>query len=208
VGDISMPDAAGDVPLAKAAGLGHTDIARLLLAAGASPAHRTGHRPNAVAVAAMAGHQETLAALLEAPDGVAAAGARDVFGRTTTHMAAASGISSALELLLAAGADGQAVTAGRESILIAAAKGGSVECVSLALDACGGRGVDDADLYGRTALWWAARRGHKEVVSALLSAGANASDGAFDSGSALDAAEAGGHKSVIAILSDGPAVTA
>jgi ankyrin repeat protein len=36
-----------------------------------------------------------------------------------------------------------------------------------------GRGLDEKDVIGATALWWACHRGYAEVVMALLLAGAD-----------------------------------
>ena len=53
---------------------------------------------------------------------------------------------------------------------------------------------------GRTLLWWASSKGHKEVVEALLQAGADASFCNSEGHSPLRAAVEEGHVEVVAVL--------
>ena len=53
---------------------------------------------------------------------------------------------------------------------------------------------------GRTLLWWASSKGHKEVVEALLQAGADASFCNSEGRSPLRAAVEEGHVEVVAVL--------
>ncbi len=91
------------------------------------------------------------------------------------HEAARVGAADAVETLLRAGADRDALDARGHSPLILACSGLGSQAnrrAALALIAAGAQ-VDQADLSGRTPLMLAVLTGAKEVVDALLSAGAS-----------------------------------
>jgi len=119
--------------------------------------------------------------------------------RTTALMiAAASGHTEVMTLLLDAGANFRLQDRHGDTALMAAVRIGSLGAVNLLLK----RGADpnQRDSMGRTALIWAARTGRLDVVRALLAAGAdiNPSDGAGQN--ALSAATVMGHTAVAASL--------
>ncbi|KAK2732324.1 hypothetical protein FQN55_004266 [Onygenales sp. PD_40] len=58
------------------------------------------------------------------------------------------------------------------------------------------------DSYGRTPLFWAATRGHRDVVELLLDHGANINSKDRDKLTALHIAVTGGHKDVVSLLLD------
>ncbi|HHH36295.1 MAG TPA: hypothetical protein ENK48_05635 [Gammaproteobacteria bacterium] len=191
--DPLQPNRLVEAPGLFAARLGEADVMRGLLKNGLDPdqaqsgqlldyfrAHiveREKLRPLLVE-AALHGHRDTVAALLEAganPD------LRDPAGRTALFWAASQGFSQVVELLLEHKADpdirdGQGTTA-----LMSAAKSGFKRVVASllahgadvnALETTGS-GLEEAG-SGMTALAYAARGGHGEIVHMLLAHGADA----------------------------------
>jgi hypothetical protein len=59
------------------------------------------------------------------------------------------------------------------AILAAAATGAAATTAAAAAAAAGGWSTEERDAAGRSCLWWAAFRGHAEVVKALITAGAD-----------------------------------
>jgi len=193
---IDRPGPGGLTKLYDAAARGETAEAEAILAEGASLSRQSGASGTAIAGAIAGGHLDTLDVLLRAVGAREAAEQPDVMGRSALAAAVLAGRAEALVKLLAVGVSPD------PGALILAAKRGSESSVAAMLEASGGGPlVDRGDDYGRTALWWAARRGHGSVVGALLRAGADVSIETEQYGGPLDAALDGGHPDVAALLS-------
>ena len=129
-------------------------------------------------------------------------------GRTPLMAAAHAGAHAAVRVLLANGADPllRDGTYGTSSLMLAAAGGHLAIVADLLLRLEGTsttsttNAVDAVDAEGRSALLYAARRGHGPVVGALVEAGA-AVDARDECGlTALSAASSAGHADVVAAL--------
>ena len=99
------------------------------------------------------------------PDG------RDGYGRTPLHVAAYAGQHEAMGLLVAAGADPNALENDRYDIVTIAAVANDVPTLEAALS-LGARSTNVTSRYDGTALIAAAHLGHVEVVRILVTAGA------------------------------------
>ena len=97
--------------------------------------------------------------------------ARDAHGRTALHVAAHAARHDAMRLLVAAGADPNAIERDRYDIVTIAAVAGDVPTLELALK-LGGSAKNVTSRYDGTALIAAAHLGHAEVVRVLMAAGA------------------------------------
>ncbi|KRA47575.1 ankyrin repeat domain-containing protein [Pseudoxanthomonas sp. Root630] len=97
--------------------------------------------------------------------------ARDAFGETTLHKAAAGGDSTAAAALLSAGADPNAQNAFGVSPLHLAAEHGHPETVTVLI--AGGAKPNLANRWRQTPLHYAAIEGHGAAAVALLAGGAN-----------------------------------
>jgi ankyrin repeat protein len=98
----------------------------------------------------------------------------DSIGRTPISAAASRGHEEVVTLLLRAGAD--ISTRGHPDVwtaLAAACYYGHLGVTRLLLRHMRGEGLDDRDLNGTTALWWASCNGDAEICRALLLAGAD-----------------------------------
>ena len=170
--DPDAPQADGSTPLHWAVHRGHTDIAALLLEAGASAtaANRYGVQP--LSLACINGDPAMVELLLDAgadPDTALAE------GETALMTAARTGVVEVVDLLLARGADVNVAETWRgQTALMWAAAEGHVAVVSALLAA--GADVGAASERGFTALLFAAREGEIEVAAQLLDAGASLDD--------------------------------
>ena len=118
--------------------------------------------------AAAGGDGDALRAQLESgtnPD------VRDSYGRTPLHVATYAGQHDAMAMLVAAGADPNALENDRYDIVTIAAVANDTRTLEVAL-ALGGRATNTTSPYDGTALIAAAHLGHVEVVKILLRAGA------------------------------------
>jgi ankyrin repeat protein len=190
-------------PLMFAAGNGHVEMTRLLLARGAAVDHRDHNGDRALLWAAERGHVETVRMLLAA--GAAVQSDDDPYQRTPLMRAAGYARVEVVRVLLAAGADARRRDHTDDTALHQAATSGNPEIITMLLAAGGdpdigdrilrrrpihlaatygrieavrllaatGAALNARDHEGRTALWTAASRGHAAVVELLLVAGAD-----------------------------------
>lgn len=96
---------------------------------------------------------------------------RDAHGRTPLHVAAYAGQHEIMGLLVAAGADPNALEHDRYDVVTIAAVANDVPTLEVAL-ALGGKATNVTSRYDGTALIAAAHLGHVEVVRLLVAAGA------------------------------------
>jgi len=170
---------------------GHTEVVKLLLAAGANTEAKLGPGCTALLRASTNGHAEVVEALLEAG---AAIEAKDNAGFTALEHACYYGCLAAAETLLAAGANINCTNNAGDFPLYSASYMGHVKLVKALLKA--GANIEAKKEDGFNALLVASQEGHSAVVEVLMAAGANIAartkrhgQSAFDK--ALDALDAG-----------------
>ncbi|MBX3744119.1 MAG: ankyrin repeat domain-containing protein [Verrucomicrobiae bacterium] len=202
--DLRSRNDTGDTPLMIAALYADAAILELLLTAGADV--NVTNAAGATPLMRAATFQDKARRLVEAG---ADAGARSAMGNTALILAARQhGNAATVKLLLDRGADPNATNAFGASALLAAVAAEDLEVTRLLLD----HGADvnavpamseDGFLWGgaRTALGWAAFRGHEPLVRLLLERGARVDDLAI-AGSALTQAGWAGHAGVARFLLD------
>jgi uncharacterized protein len=165
----SAPEAASvelNVALFRAADAGCVDLARRLLAAGATLESRDRLGNMALARAARAGHLALTQALVEQG---AAIDARNLEGSTALLLAAENERQATVGFLLAKGADPNLPGRSGVTALAAAAFKGNDRIVEQLIRR--GADPDVADKTGKSAVTYAAARGFTEVVRRLLDAG-------------------------------------
>jgi ankyrin repeat protein len=99
--------------------------------------------------------------------------ARDDDGETAFFRAVARGHEEIVDMLLSRGADVRTRNKYRGTPLQEASMEGHLGVVRLLVRHLRGQGLDDVDIGGSTALWWACRRGYSEAARVLLLAGAD-----------------------------------
>ncbi len=154
-------------PLLEAAGEGHEEAVRVLLAAGADPNVRRGA---VVELVAAANHTAPMRLCLSA--GIDLERASRTHVKAAVFHAAYHGNGEILRLLLGAGADPDVRNEYKETPLIVAAEKGHLDAVSALIS---GEANVERKCDGYTALHCAVRGGHVDVVDALLSASATLS---------------------------------
>jgi serine/threonine-protein phosphatase 6 regulatory ankyrin repeat subunit B len=121
-------------------------------------------------------------------------------GRTALYYASERGHEDIVAFLLSKGAQVDITDHIGMTPFIQAAYYGHVGMVKMLLQHMGGQGLNEADREGRTALHYAALRGHEEMAAYLLSQGARVdSTGPVGMTLLMEAAE-GGHLSVVKML--------
>jgi ankyrin repeat protein len=123
--------------------------------------------------------------------------AESFFSQTALHFAAESGHAGVVAYLLYSGA--QPRNHSPTPLMYASMKGHG-RVVPLLLEHMGGQGLETRDGYGFTALHWAARQGHVEVVVHLLRHGAQADTRDNKGGTALSIAVSRGHVEAVKLL--------
>jgi ankyrin repeat protein len=163
--EINERDIFGRTPLQIAAIKGYGDVIQSLLAAGASPHNPDNNGWLPLHYACVAGDEEIINMLLDAPD------TRDAMNHRPLVLgfAAIMGNHNLVRLLLRAGAEPNRAGDKRWTALHHAAANGRLSVVKELLDWKGNLvDADKKDSGSRTPLWLAAAHGHEDVVLALL----------------------------------------
>ena len=149
-------------------GYGGTDVARLLLEAGADANAQTQTGTTALIEAAKMCNPDLVRMLLEAR---AAVHIQNHSGQTALMAVQTDGhrCETTREILLDAGSVDHS-RFGRTPLMVGARDGNLIVVDRLS----NARSVDELDIFGRTALFYAVESGDPEVVEALLEAGADA----------------------------------
>ncbi len=181
--------ASGETPLMAALYRGHLDVVETLVDAGAALD---------VFAAAALGRADVLEQLFAADPALVRARAYD--GWTPLHLAAFFGRRQALERLIAAGADLNAISSNalRNTPLHAAIAGKHTDVALLLIGA--GADVTVADSGGHTPFHIAAEEGFVPVVKALLARGADAHAVDAEDRTPLSRAVARGHTEVVDLI--------
>ena len=167
---IDVPDAANQrTPLIKAAMKGHTEVVKLLLERGASPAYRDSAGRTAKDWAVKQGHAATKEAFSQLLPGSNPA-ETDPQGMALCTAALEGDVPTVLQLLEAGAPIDFPEYGTKRTPLINAAMKGHTEVVTLLL----ARGAAPAskDVSGWTALHWATKEGHTATVTSLGGASA------------------------------------
>ena len=167
---IDSPDAANQrTPLIKAAMKGHTEVVKLLLERGASPAYRDSAGRTAKDWAVKQGHAATKEAFSQLLPGSNPA-ETDPQGMALCTAALEGDVPTVLQLLEAGAPIDFPEYGTKRTPLINAAMKGHTEVVTLLL----ARGAAPAskDVSGWTALHWATKEGHTATVTSLGGASA------------------------------------
>lgn len=188
--------AAGVTALCAAAGAGHLEIVKLLVARGSRVDLLPEGEAPVLNIAARGGFAELLEYLLSKNASVQDV---DDNGWSALHVACQEGNTGITSLLLEHGASVTCLTR-KEGLtpLAIAASCGAEACLRRLLSA--GAAPDALDQNKRTPLFWAAKNGHEKAVAVLLDAGANAELPGPNGETPLVAAARGGHASVVALL--------
>jgi len=131
--------------------------------------------------------------------------ARDACGWTALYEACVGGNLEIVQLLMSRGADPAIMTISSTALrpfMIAAAKGYE-EVVNYMLRfgvVRASKCIDAQNKRGETALWWAVRKGHMEVVKLLVEAGANPIMADNDGQAPMDIAQLQGYHQCIELL--------
>lgn len=204
--------ASGDTALVAAVRGGHTECAKLLLAAGAT-VNQPNRRATALEVASQRGHVDCVKLLLA--NGAAVNQAAD---GTPLYAACEQGQAECVSLLCAAGAAANQAREDGTTPLLIACWHGFASCVALLCAA--NAAVDQTAEDGCSPLFAASQHGHAECAKLLVEAGAAVDEARQDrtmlaangwSGAGLDLTEfegwtplliaaANGHQPVVALL--------
>ncbi|KAJ6789768.1 hypothetical protein PWT90_06473 [Aphanocladium album] len=170
-GTLEARDREGDTPLSIAAFKTNESIVRLLLDAGADYETRDNGGRTPLFLAANSDCGSIIRMLLDAGADMEA---RDDGGSTPLSVGSYRGHVDAVTLLLQNGADTEATNTDKRTPLMFAALEGKSAVVELLLEnrdgtrrAC----PDSRDMYGQTALSFAVRMRHQDIVNMLLASG-------------------------------------
>jgi ankyrin repeat protein len=125
---------------------------------------------------------------------------KDRGGRTALYHAAVNGHEEIVAFLLSKGAQATSSNEGDRTVLMESSGNGDLSMVQLLLQYTGGEGLEERDRWGHTALYYAAREGHEELVDFMLSKGALANSRDRKGRTVLMGASSGGHLGVMEML--------
>jgi ankyrin repeat protein len=198
-GMLEEKDLEGQTALYHAAVNGHEEVVAFLLSKGAQATTRNNQGDTALLEASMCGHLGVVRVLMHHLDeeGV---GQRDVYEWTAAHHAVDHGHEDVLAALLSKG--GLAFVADRhgQTPLINACSKNHMGMVQVLVQHMAGQGLEIKDHIGHTALNHAVLHGSEEMVTFLLSKGAQASSRSSGGGTALMDACSRGKLSMVQML--------
>jgi hypothetical protein len=148
-------------------------------------------------VAAIYGHADVVGLLIERGADVNAIDNNEL---TALQNAAREGHEEVVRVLLSRGADSNRKGFDGSTALIRASRGGHLGVVRQLLQHMVGRGLDEGNDNGFTALWWACFNGHVEIARILLLAGADATITDRDGRTPRRAAELFGKPACVPLL--------
>jgi ankyrin repeat protein len=185
----------GDTPLVQAVQAGWLGMVKLLVQRGAN-INATGKWGESPLLSAVERDREDMATFLL--NNGAWAG-RDKDGVTPLGLAFCFGFLGVMSTLLRhMGEQGlQETTEMGWTALMAASSSGQMGAVQVLVEEMEGQGLDEQDQKGRTALHWAAKGGDEEVVTLLLSKGAQADIGDDNGITPFMEAAGNGHLGVV-----------
>lgn len=169
--NINAKDITGHTALMNAALNGNSEIIEILLSSGARVNDLTIESATALIIAASNNHEQAITILI---DKGADVNAKDSCGNTSLMNAAEFDNLNIVNKLLAAGADVTAKNDENITALMEAAQNGHSEIVARLILAIGANNdfLNSKDVYGNTALMWAARSSEHNALAELLAAGA------------------------------------
>jgi ankyrin repeat protein len=193
--DVNMKDKHGYTALIYASLGGHTEIVKLFLAIDGIDVNWIGTWATALTKASGYGHTDIVKMLLAAGADVNLA-ASD--GETALIKASENGKADVVEVLLKWGANVDAIVQpwGRTALMVASALG-HADVVAALLK--GGADVNQATIYGNTALM-VASRGRTDIVKVLLAASADVNREDKYGNTALKFASKKGHTEIVTLL--------
>lgn len=220
--DPRLSNRKGEVPIFVAASYGQTAVVEKLLLVGVDPNTEESEkltvsmtntlqvmgRNTPLITAAQAGHAETVAALLK---GGARVNHQGFLNKTALFWAVERGYVPAAALLLDKGADANINDSEGLTPLIVAARNGNTKLTQLLLDHeaepnkaevadVPGEGGASFNTTGMTALIYASRAGHDEIVGLLIKAGANVNAMSQSGETAIKEAMNNGHSDIVGLL--------
>jgi ankyrin repeat protein len=167
-GNVDAKDEDGKTALVWASLMGHTEVVKTLLEAGADVNAKDKSGIAALIRASLGGYTEIVKILLEAGADV---NAKAKSGITALIRASEDGHIETLKALVEAGADVNAKDEDGNTALIRASEDGHIETLKALVEA--GADVNAKDMAEMTALGWACKDGHIETLKALVEAGAD-----------------------------------
>lgn len=203
--ECTVPDRLGDTPFHMACRHGFLSVVKLFCTfqstCGGSGTTLTSLRNcsgrTALHSAALSGHADVIKALVEAGADVSVV---DRGQCRPVHDAAAGGHVAAMEALAVAGADFNVQDTAGLTALHRAAAGGHVAAVEWLLNPIRGVKPCPRDANDSSPLYWAASRGHSNVVRVLLGMPGYSARDKNKHRSALEVAAGWGHNDVCAVL--------
>jgi ankyrin repeat protein len=167
-------DKNGETALHHAATGGHKRVVSLLLKKGAKASKKDQWSRTPLMLACREGHLEVVEVLFEARKGLGLE-ETDGDGRRALHCAAIGGHKEIVTFLLSKGAQANARDEDGSTPFMLACWKDRLEVVQILHGTTEGHGLEEKDNEGQTALHDAAEGGNKDIVTFLLSKGAQAS---------------------------------